>query len=66
MTCSCGSSPRIEYNALFRCRVICPVCGQRTRWHADWRAAQEEWERMQIAEPQTAVQEGLPGQDGGV
>ena len=45
MTCTCGSVPRIEYNVLFRCRVICPACGRLTRWHADWHAAQEEWER---------------------
>lgn len=45
MTCICGSSPRIEYNVLFRCRVICMECGRRTRWHVDQHAALEEWEK---------------------
>ena len=43
--CVCGCVPRLQYNVLFRSRVICPACGRQTRWHADWRAAQEEWER---------------------
>ena len=43
MTCTCGNVPRLEYNVLFRCRVLCPVCGRQTGWHADWRAAMEEW-----------------------
>ena len=46
MTCPCGSLPRIEYNVYFRCRVLCPACGRRTGWHADWRAAMEEWEKQ--------------------
>ena len=45
MICPCGSTPRVEYNVLFRCRVICPVCGRRTGWHTDEKATIEEWER---------------------
>ena len=44
MTCPCGSVPRIEYNVLFRCRVICPACGRRTGWHDRPLPAEMEWE----------------------
>lgn len=44
MTCLCGSVPRIEYNVLFRCRVICPACGRRTGWHDTRMPAEMEWE----------------------
>lgn len=45
MTCPCGAVSRIEFNVLFRCRVICPACGRRTGWHDRPLPAEMEFER---------------------